>query len=86
MALARQSGSCKHGCGDQCSRQKFNLSHSIFSIEYEKPTALGRVVGLASRAPCRLASHRVDKIALLFRINQETGRAIVLFRRTSLAG
>jgi hypothetical protein len=59
----------------------------LFSpIEYEKPTALGRVVGLASRAPCRLASHRVDKVALLFRIIQETGEAIGLFRRTSLAG
>jgi hypothetical protein len=33
-----------------------------------------------------LASHRVDKIALLFRINQETGEEIVLFRRTWLAG
>ena len=29
LALASHSGSCKHGCGDQCSRQKFDLSHSI---------------------------------------------------------
>ena len=29
LALASHSGSCKHGCGDQCSRQKFNLNHSI---------------------------------------------------------
>ena len=33
----------------------------------------------------RLQSHRVDKMALLFRINQETGQAIGLFRRTTLA-
>jgi hypothetical protein len=37
----------------------------------------------------RLPSHRVDEMALLLRIkstNQETGRAIDLFRRTALAG
>jgi hypothetical protein len=32
LALASHSGSCKHGCGDQCSRQKFNLSHSIYPL------------------------------------------------------
>jgi hypothetical protein len=40
LVLASHGGSCKHSRGDQCSRQKFNLGHSIFSIEYEKPTAL----------------------------------------------
>jgi len=44
-----------------------------------------RVAGLASGEPAGSASHRVDKIALLFRINQESGQAIDLFRRTSLA-
>ena len=29
VALASHSRSCEHGCGDQCSRQKFKLSHSI---------------------------------------------------------
>src|SRR4029077_20125287 len=29
MARASHSGSCEHGCGDQCSRQKFKLSHLI---------------------------------------------------------
>ena len=29
MALASHSGSCERGCGDQCSRQKFKLSHLI---------------------------------------------------------
>jgi hypothetical protein len=87
LALASHSGSCKHGCGDQCSRQKFNLNHSSSPLNTKaNSTWLLKVVGLASRAPCRLASHRVDKIALLFRINQETGEEIVLFPRTSLAG
>jgi hypothetical protein len=55
---------------------------------YEKPIALGfsKVAGLAFSEPCRLASCRGDKIALLFRVNQETGEAIGLFRRTTLAG
>ena len=34
----------------------------------------------------RLPSHRVDKMALLFRINRETRQAIDLFRRSWLAG
>ena len=38
VALASHSGSGKHGCGDQRSRQNFNLSHFNFSIGYEKPT------------------------------------------------
>jgi len=29
MARASHSGSCDHGCGDQCCRQKFKLSHLI---------------------------------------------------------
>src|SRR5260370_41913962 len=29
MARASHSGSCKHGCGDQCSRQKFKLGHLV---------------------------------------------------------
>jgi hypothetical protein len=29
MACTSHSGSCEHGCGDQCSRQKFKLSHLI---------------------------------------------------------
>src|SRR6266436_7392024 len=29
MARAGHSGSCERGCGDQCSRQKFKLSHLI---------------------------------------------------------
>jgi hypothetical protein len=32
MVLASHSGSCEHGCGDQCSRQKFKLSHSVFPL------------------------------------------------------
>ena len=77
MALASHSGSCKHGCGDQCSRQKFELGHSI--------SPLGLRVWLPA-SPVGLASHRADEMASLFRINQETGQAIGLFRRTSLAG
>jgi hypothetical protein len=45
-----------------------------------------RVAGLAFGEPAGSAGHRVDKIALLFRINQETVQAIDLFRRTSLPG
>jgi pimeloyl-ACP methyl ester carboxylesterase len=40
MARASHSGSCEHGCGDQCSRQKFKLSHLISPL-HEKPTASG---------------------------------------------
>jgi hypothetical protein len=76
MALASHRGSCKHGCGDQCSRQKFELGHSI--------SPLGLRVWLPA-SPVGLASHRADEMASLFRINQETGQAIGLFRRTSLA-
>jgi hypothetical protein len=32
MARASHSGSCEHGCGDQCSRQKFKLSHLIYPL------------------------------------------------------
>jgi hypothetical protein len=32
MALASHSGSCENGCGDQCSRQKFKLSHLIYPL------------------------------------------------------
>jgi hypothetical protein len=33
MARASHSGSCEHGCGDQCSRQKFKLSHLISPLQ-----------------------------------------------------
>jgi len=33
VALASHSGSCKCGCGDQCSRQKFKFSHSISPLD-----------------------------------------------------
>jgi hypothetical protein len=29
MALASHSGSCEHRCSDQCSRQNFEIGHSI---------------------------------------------------------
>src|SRR5260370_36067282 len=29
MAISSHSGSCDHGCGDQCCRQQFQLSHLI---------------------------------------------------------
>lgn len=29
MMFASQSGSCEHGCGDQCRREKSRLAHSI---------------------------------------------------------
>jgi hypothetical protein len=33
MALASHSGSCEHSCGDQCSRQKFKLRHSMLPFD-----------------------------------------------------
>ena len=33
MALASHSGSCKHGCGDQCRRQKVGLGHSSSPLD-----------------------------------------------------
>ena len=33
MALASHSGSCERGCGDQCSRQKFNFSRIISPLD-----------------------------------------------------
>ncbi len=33
FALASHSGSCKCGCGDQYSRQKFKLAHSISPLD-----------------------------------------------------
>jgi len=33
MALASHGGSCERGRGDQCSRQKFKLSHSISPLD-----------------------------------------------------
>jgi hypothetical protein len=32
MALASQGGSCQHGCGDHCNRQKFKVCHFNFFI------------------------------------------------------
>ena len=40
MALASHSRSCKHGCGDHCSRNKFTLGHSISPCGYEEPKVL----------------------------------------------
>jgi hypothetical protein len=40
MALASHGGRCKHGCGNQGSRQKFGFSHSISPFGFEKPTGL----------------------------------------------
>ena len=49
MALASHSGSCEHGCGDQCSRQKFKLSDSG-SPSIEKPTAFGFSIEMEQRS------------------------------------
>ena len=75
VALASHGGSCERGCGDHCSRQKRELSHSISPLDYEKANSawLLKVAGLTSGASCGLPSHRVDKMVLVFRINQETG-------------
>jgi hypothetical protein len=40
MALASHGGSCDHGCGDHCSRNKFKLGHSISPCGYEEPGVL----------------------------------------------
>src|ERR1700746_529378 len=40
MALASHGGSCEHGCGDHCSRNKFTLGHSISPCGYEEPKVL----------------------------------------------
>src|SRR5258708_39626080 len=32
MARVSHSGSCEHGCGDQCSRRKFKLSHLVYPL------------------------------------------------------
>jgi hypothetical protein len=40
-ALARHGGSRERSCSDQCSRQKFTLSHFEFSIGYEKANGVG---------------------------------------------
>jgi hypothetical protein len=42
MVLASHSGSCEHGGGDQGSRQKFGLGHSIapFDINSQQDLAL----------------------------------------------
>jgi hypothetical protein len=47
MGLASHGGSCKHGCGDQCSR------HSSFYIGYMKSQqrSLLKVAGLGSGEP-----------------------------------
>jgi hypothetical protein len=44
-------------------------------LDYEKANSawLLKVAGLTSGASCGLPSHRLDKVALVFRINQETG-------------
>jgi hypothetical protein len=50
MALASHSGSCEHGCGDQCSRQKFKLSHQISPLHMKKPTACGSSMEMEQRS------------------------------------
>jgi hypothetical protein len=42
-ALVSQSGSCEHGCGDQCSRQKLELSHSISPFDMKSQPHLAPV-------------------------------------------
>ena len=45
VARASHSGSCEHDCGDQCSRQKFGLSH--FSLQLADP-----LLGLSDNRTC----------------------------------
>jgi hypothetical protein len=87
LALASHSGSCNHGCGDQCRRQKLNFGHSGSPLNTKSQQHLApQGCGFSFGRALQIGNHRVDKIALLFRINQETGKVIGLFRRTSLAG
>ena len=52
MAFASHSGSCEHGCGDKCSRQKFKISHLVSPLDmkshrtwllYGNGAAIGRL-------------------------------------------
>lgn len=40
MVLASHSGSCEHGCGDQCSRQTFKVCHSVFPFDMKRQPRL----------------------------------------------
>ena len=52
MAISSHSGSCDHGCGDQCCRQQFQLSHSSSPFVKSQYHLAHRVAGLAS-GDCR---------------------------------
>jgi hypothetical protein len=45
MVRASHSGSCEHGCGDQCSRQKFGFSHFVLHLA-------GPLLGLSNNQTC----------------------------------
>src|SRR5882672_6699474 len=82
MAISSHSGSCDHGCGDQCCRQQFQLSHSSSPFVKSQYHLAPRVAGLAS-GDCR-ATESTRWLAIPHQL--ETRQAIDLFRRTSLAG
>src|SRR6266404_716791 len=52
MVISRHSGSCDHGCGDQCCRQQFQLSHSSSPFVKSQYHLAPGVAGLAS-GDCR---------------------------------
>src|ERR1700694_2724689 len=73
MAPASHSGSCEHGCGDQCSRQKFKLSHLISPLHMKSQ----RRVAL----PWKWSSDRRIKVTISSRCStsREVGRVVRLF-------
>src|SRR6266403_5277403 len=82
MAISSHSGSCDHGCGDQCCRQQFQLSHSSSPFVKSQYHLAPRVAGLLPAIVERQG--RQDGFAIPHQL--ETRQAINLFGRTSLAG
>src|SRR5258707_11353065 len=61
MARVSHSGSCENGCGDQCGRQKFKLSHLISPLHMESQR---RVAPHFSDTAGRLATD-VDDVSVV---------------------
>ena len=78
LALASHSGSCEHGCRDQCSRQKFKLGHLISPWDVQSQQRVA--------PPCKWSSDRPIEVTFPHRLStpREVGRVVRSFTQFEL--
>jgi hypothetical protein len=78
LALASHSGSCEHGCGDQCSRQKFKLGHLISPLDVKSQQCVAPL--------CKWSSDRPIEVTFPHGLStpREVGRVVRSFTQLEL--